>query len=92
MTATDLFWLACALAAAWSLKPDTRGDVMSYRIVRMYQDSNQSSRIIKRGLTLEEAQEHCSDDETSSSTCTTQEGLEHTKRLGHWFDGYEEAH
>jgi hypothetical protein len=62
---------------------------MSYRIVRMYEKGGH--RIIKRNLTLEEAQKHCNDPETSSSTCTNKTGKDRTRRLGRWFDGYEEA-
>ena len=61
-----------------------------YRIVRMYRH-NYSRRIIKRGLTLAEAKAHCRDPETSSSTATSATALRRTKRLGPWFDGYEEA-
>lgn len=64
---------------------------MSYRIVRFYKNSYRK-RIIRRGLTLEEAQAHCSDPETSSSTCTTAAAKRITRRNGDWFDGYEEAH
>ncbi len=64
---------------------------MSYRIVRFYRDRDHASRIIDRGLTLAEAQKHCQDPETSSSTCTTSAGRARTRRLGAWFDGYEEA-
>ena len=39
----------------------------TYKIVRHY--FKKGSRAIMRGLTLEEAQQHCSDPETSSSTC-----------------------
>ena len=46
------------------------------------------SRIIKRGLTLEEARKHCSDPETSSMTCTNRTGINRTKNFGPWFDGY----
>jgi hypothetical protein len=46
---------------------------MSYRIVRMRFDK--PSRVIKRGLTLEQAQAHCQRGETHG------EG---------WFDGYTE--
>lgn len=63
---------------------------MSYRIVRMFKDYHRSSRVIKRGLTLEEAQAHCRDPETSSSTCTSAEGKRRTAWCGPWFDGYEE--
>lgn len=62
-----------------------------YKIVRSYQDTDISRRVIKRGLTLEEAQEHCRDPETSSSTCTKASGKARTRRYGDWFDGYEEA-
>ena len=60
-----------------------------YKIVRMFFDDNRRSRVIDRGLTLEEAQAHCSDPETSSSTCTTAKRVNYTRRNGAWFDGYE---
>ena len=63
---------------------------MSYRIVRMYQEARMPSQVIKKGLTLEEAQAHCRDPETSSSTCTSVEGKRRTAWCGPWFDGYEE--
>jgi hypothetical protein len=59
-----------------------------YKIVRSYRDSYKK-RVIERGLTLEEAQEHCSNPETSSSTCTSAVGKRRTKTHGAWFDGYE---
>ena len=46
---------------------------MTYRIVRMrFKGPN---KVIKRGLTLEEAQEHCRREDTHGPG---------------WFDGYEE--
>jgi hypothetical protein len=60
---------------------------MSYRIVRMYQ-SAKATRTIKRGLTLEEAQEHCKNPETSSRTAVKRAGTDHTRKHGMWFDGY----
>ena len=62
-----------------------------YKIVRMYLDENVSDRTIKSGLTLEEAQAHCKDPETSSSTCTKAAGLRRTKQYGDWFDSYTEC-
>ena len=59
----------------------------SYKIVRMF--LNGSPRVVKRGLSLEEAQAHCQDPETSSKTCTKR-SKELTKAMGPWFDGYEE--
>ena len=50
-----------------------------------------TARIIAKGLTLEQAKAHCSDPETSSSTCTKAAGKARTKRLGRWFDGFEQA-
>lgn len=46
---------------------------MNYKIIRFrYEDNN---TVVKRGLTLEEAQAHCRRDDT---------------RGDGWFDGYEE--
>lgn len=59
----------------------------TYKIVRMYFRGGR--RTIETGLTLEEAQAHCADPETSSSTCTKSAGKARTKRMGMWFDGYE---
>ncbi|AEJ40915.1 hypothetical protein TPY_2755 [Sulfobacillus acidophilus TPY] len=53
----------------------------TYRIVRFYRDTVQPSRVIKRGLTLEEAQAHCRRDDTHGFD-------EHGNVV--WFDGYEE--
>lgn len=39
-----------------------------YKIVRCYRSGNKSSRTIKSGLTVYEAQEHCSDPKTSTKT------------------------
>jgi len=48
---------------------------MTYKIIRFYKNHNRK-RIIKRGLTLEEAKAHCRDPKT--------------RKEGEWFDGYEE--
>ena len=61
-----------------------------YKIIRHYKDSY-SKRTIDTGLTLAEAQAHCSDPETSSSTCTTAAANRITRRNGDWFDGYQET-
>lgn len=59
-----------------------------YKIVRQYFESGRTRRTLKRGLTLEEAQTHCRDPETSSSTCTNEAGRAITRRVGEWFDSY----
>lgn len=66
-----------------------------YRVVRFYKDARnrrwkRSSRTIIKRCTLAEAHAHCGDKETSSSTCTNASGKARTRRLGQWFDGYEE--
>ncbi len=50
----------------------------SYAIVRHYAPHlNKQNRVIKRGLTLEQAQTHCKDPST--------------RKDGEWFDGYTEG-
>jgi hypothetical protein len=58
----------------------------TYKIVRMYQRGGK--RTLQTGLTLEEAQEHCRNPETSSSKCTSAAGKRRTRIMGPWFDGY----
>lgn len=61
----------------------------TYKVIRFFRDS--SRRVtVKTGLTLEEAQAHCGDPETSSSTCTSANGKRRTRRSGPWFDGWTE--
>lgn len=57
-----------------------------YKIIRMYYEGGR--RTIDKGLTLKEARAHCTDPETSSSTCTNYAGRKRTERMGAWFDGY----
>ena len=65
-----------------------------YKIIRFYRDRSHNfhrgRRVIARGLTLEQAQAHCGDPETSSSTCTKAAGKARTRRMGPWFDGYDQ--
>jgi hypothetical protein len=61
----------------------------TYKIVRRYFRDNRR-RVIRRGLTLEQAQAHCNDPETSSKTATTHHARALTSRRGPWFDGYDE--
>ena len=49
-----------------------------YKVIRGYFKGN------NRGLTLEEAQAHCQDPETSGSTCSD------LSKRGMWFDFYTE--
>ena len=63
----------------------------TYKIIRFYRDAPELNRtVVTRGLTLEQAQEHCHDPETSSSTATSPEAVARTEAHGPWFDGYEE--
>ena len=61
----------------------------TYYIVRGFRDHPEKRQVIATGLTLEEAQEHCRDPETSSSTATSAEATALTDEYGPWFDGYE---
>jgi hypothetical protein len=61
-----------------------------YKIVRSYLNSS-TPRVVKRGLTLAEAQAHCSDPETSSKTAKGASARRITRKHGPWFDGYDEC-
>jgi len=56
--------------------------MVRYKIIR--QRFNGNNTTIKKGLTLEEAQAHCQDPETSGKTCSDM------KKRGMWFDSYTE--
>ena len=64
--------------------------VSTYKVQRLYFRDANARRTIKTGLTLEEAQAHCSDPETSSSTCTKAANVRRTQQRGPWFDSYTE--
>lgn len=57
-----------------------------YTILRFYFQGR--PRVLRKGLSLEEAQRHCQDPETSSSTCKKWVNRQRTRRYGPWFDGY----
>ena len=61
---------------------------MSYKIVRRFQETGRRYTL-GCGLTLEEAQAHCSDPNTSWKTCTKKSGKDRTRKHGMWFDTYE---
>lgn len=64
-----------------------------YKIVRFYRNQGPGgihNRVVLTGLTLEQAQAHCSNPETSSSTATGKWERDHTALFGAWFDGYTE--
>jgi hypothetical protein len=58
-----------------------------YKIVRFYFKGGR--RVVKRGLTLAEAQAHCRNPETSSRTCQRAANVRRTRTRGPWFDGYD---
>lgn len=70
----------------------------TYRIVRFYENPELNRRIIKGGLTLEQAKAWCNDPETSSMSARSPRGCAgdedeiaawHEDQK-HWFDGFEE--
>jgi hypothetical protein len=56
--------------------------MVRYKIIR--QRFNGNNTTVKKGLTLEEAQAHCRNPETSGSTCSDM------NKRGMWFDSYTE--
>lgn len=61
----------------------------TYKITRMYK-GDKASETIATGLSLAEAQQHCKNPETSSSTAKLPQQVERTRKFGPWFDGYDE--
>lgn len=61
-----------------------------YEVVRFYFDDHDAV-VQAEGLTLEEVRDHCSDPETSSTTCQLPDALAHTEKFGPWFDGYRKV-
>lgn len=59
-----------------------------YKIVRLR--LGKGPVVLKKGLTLEEAQKYCKDPETSSSTATSAKARAYTRKHGKWFDSYDE--
>lgn len=70
-------------------------ELSNYTVYRFYQ-SGSRPRIRRKGFTLRQAQEHCSDPETSSRTATkacngNPEAIERwNKKQKHWFEGYSD--
>lgn len=56
----------------------------TYAIYRYYSKEGRPARLMRRGLTLKQAQEHCNDPETSSKTAKRGRG----GATCDWFDGY----
>lgn len=61
----------------------------TYKVVRFYQGDH-PREVVETGLTLEEAQAHCKDPDSSSRTCTSKSGNARTRKFGDWFEGFEE--
>ena len=59
----------------------------AYKIIRMF-FGDKGNYTIETGLTLAEAQAHCQNSETSSSTAKSAKATRYTERNGAWFDGY----
>ena len=64
--------------------------MVAYKILRFFKERGRPSKEVGRltGLSLEEAQAHCQDPESSSWTCTAPDKKAITDEHGEWFDGY----
>lgn len=61
--------------------------MQTYRIMRYFFEGH-CPQIVHTGLTLDEAQEHCNNPETDSTTCTSATARQLAVKRGRWFDGY----
>jgi len=78
------------LLVGWYGVDYKQGGPVTYKIVRNYFDSELNGEVVTTGLTLEQAQAHCRNPETSSRTATSPAAVERTQAHGPWFDGYTE--
>ena len=62
--------------------------MQTYKIIRFHKEDSSLNKVIKKNLSLDEAQEHCRSDETSSHTCAELKNMEYTRQFGAWFDGF----
>lgn len=62
----------------------------TYRVIRRFFNEDFGPVVIATGLSLEEAQMHCRDDEASSKTAVSADLVSLTESCGAWFDGFEE--
>jgi len=63
---------------------------MTYKVQIMFRDHAGYFEDIEEGLSEAEAQALCRGPETSSSSCTSEEGLARTEQWGPWFYCYTE--
>jgi hypothetical protein len=61
----------------------------TYMVIRKYKTGHHE-QVILQGCSLQEVQQHCSDKQSSSTTCTSKEGILNTLQHGPWFDCYYE--
>jgi hypothetical protein len=96
MKKSQLSWLALSgplgslFDGAWSKNKRENVSMETYKIVRFFQNPEIGRRTVETGLTLEEAQAHCKNPETSSRTATSAHAKKRTANKGAWFDGYEQ--
>lgn len=62
----------------------------TYKVIRFFREDSSLNHVVFTGMTLEEAQLHCNDPETSSSTAIGKETTAITEEFGDWFDGWTE--
>ncbi len=65
----------------------------TYKVIRFFRDPDPEfgdSQVVSTGLTLERAQQHCRNRNSSSRTATSANAMEFTRKHGPWFDGYDE--
>ena len=61
----------------------------TYKVMRKFMNGRKDYTV-KVGLTLEEAQAHCNDPETSWKTAISSDAQKLTAKYGPWFDCYYE--
>ncbi len=63
-------------------------DGKKYKVIRFHKNDGKKVTVAK-GLSLSQAQSHCQNPETSSSTAKARAGKRYTAIHGEWFDGYD---